>query len=66
MKNKIQNLYKECLEIRFFEKKLIELFSKGKIKGTTHTCIGQENNAVGVINALNKNKNPIIPVSDNN
>ncbi len=55
MKNKIQNLYKECLEIRFFEKKLIELFSKGKIKGTTHTCIGQENNAVGVINALNKN-----------
>ena len=55
MKNKFQILYKESLEIRFFEKKLIELFSKGKIKGTTHTCIGQENNAVGVIDALNKN-----------
>ena len=24
------------------------------IKGTTHTCIGQENNAVGITSALNK------------
>ena len=54
MKRKIEELYRDSLEIRYFEKKLIELFSKGKIKGTTHTCIGQENNAVGVIEALKK------------
>ena len=52
MKNQIIDLYKESLEIRYFERKLLELFSQGKIGGTTHTCIGQENNAVGVIRAL--------------
>ena len=54
IKNSIESFYKQSLEIRLFEKNLIELFSKGKIAGTTHTCIGQENNAVGVISALNK------------
>ena len=33
---------------------LLDLFSKGLIKGTTHTCVGQENNAIGVCAALNK------------
>ena len=58
MKNKkkiITELYNESNKIRFFENKLLDLFSKGLIKGTTHTCIGQENNAVGVCAALNKN-----------
>ncbi len=49
------NFYEQSLEIRYFEEKLLELFSEGKISGTTHTCIGQENNAVGVISALKKN-----------
>jgi 2-oxoisovalerate dehydrogenase E1 component len=39
----------ELLEIRNFEKKLLELFDKGKINGTTHTCIGQEEVPVSVI-----------------
>ena len=47
--------YNESLKIRFFENKLLGLFSKGLIKGTTHTCVGQENNAVGVCAALDKN-----------
>ena len=51
MKNKF---YLDCLNIRNFEEGLLGLFAKGLIKGTTHTCIGQENNAVGVCSALNK------------
>ena len=46
--------YENSLKIRFFEQGLLDLFSKGLIKGTTHTCIGQENNAVGVCSALKK------------
>ena len=38
--------------IRRFEETLLEMFSAGKLVGTTHTCIGQEANAVGVVNAL--------------
>ena len=53
-KNKILEFYKKSNKIRKFEKKLINLFSEGLIKGTTHTCIGQENNAVGITSALNK------------
>ncbi len=30
------------LKIRYFELSLLDLFSKGLIKGTTHTCLGQE------------------------
>ncbi len=36
------------LQIRAVETKLLELFSRGKVRGTTHTCIGQEAVAVGV------------------
>ncbi len=52
--NTVVKLYEESIKIRFFEKKLLDLFSEGKIKGTTHTCIGQENNAVGICFALNR------------
>jgi pyruvate dehydrogenase E1 component alpha subunit len=30
------------LLIRYFELSLLDLFSKGKLNGTTHTCLGQE------------------------
>ena len=54
MENKFTSkFYEESLKIRLFEKKLLEFFSRGLIKGTTHTCLGQENNAVGVCAALN-------------
>ena len=45
--------------IRRVEETLLELFSKGLLVGTTHTCIGQEACAVGVINALDKDKDII-------
>ena len=38
--------------IRRFEELLLDLFSAGKLFGTTHTCIGQEANAVGVASHL--------------
>lgn len=44
----------ELLRIRLFEERALEEFSKGKLFGTTHTCIGQEANAVGVIGALQR------------
>jgi len=49
-----EDLVLELCKIRDFENGLLDLFSKGLIKGTTHTCLGQEVNAVGVINALNR------------
>jgi TPP-dependent pyruvate/acetoin dehydrogenase alpha subunit len=38
--------------IRRFEESLLDLFSQGKLVGTTHTYIGQEANGVGIIDHL--------------
>ena len=46
------NTVEKLLKIRIFEKKLLELFSEGKINGTTHTCIGQEEVAVSIMNNI--------------
>lgn len=45
-------LYRRMLSIRLFEERLLDLFPSGEIYGTTHTYIGQEANAVGVLAAL--------------
>jgi TPP-dependent pyruvate/acetoin dehydrogenase alpha subunit len=42
----------EMLRIRLFEERALTEFSKGKLFGTTHTCIGQEADCVGVLGAL--------------
>lgn len=42
-------LVETCVLIRAFEQRLLHLFSLGKIDGTTHTSIGQEVNAVGIL-----------------
>ena len=42
-------LYSELYKIRRFEETLLENFPKGVFFGTTHTYIGQEANAVGVL-----------------
>ncbi|MBF0244027.1 MAG: thiamine pyrophosphate-dependent dehydrogenase E1 component subunit alpha [Planctomycetes bacterium] len=42
------------LLIRLFEERLLELFSRGFIAGTTHACIGQEADAVAVMRSLEK------------
>ena len=46
---------KKLVKIRLFEEKLLELFSEGKINGTTHTCIGQEEIAVAVMSLTKEN-----------
>ena len=40
--------------IRLFEQSLLELFSAGVLTGTTHTCVGQETVAVGVLSAIDR------------
>lgn len=54
LKNRQIKFYKEILLIRRFEELILNLFSKGKLSGTTHAYIGQEANAVGVISNLSE------------
>jgi len=48
-------LYKQLYTIRRFETLLLEKFSTGVFHGTTHTSLGQEANAVGVLSHINEN-----------
>jgi TPP-dependent pyruvate/acetoin dehydrogenase alpha subunit len=43
------DLYRQMLRIRRFEETVLDLFPRGLVYGTTHTYIGQEANAVGVL-----------------
>jgi TPP-dependent pyruvate/acetoin dehydrogenase alpha subunit len=43
------NLYRQMLRIRRFEEQVLDSFPRGLVFGTTHTYIGQEANAVGVL-----------------
>jgi len=45
-------LLKEMLRIRRFEERCAELYSAGKIRGFLHLYIGEEANAVGVMQAI--------------
>ncbi len=51
--------YQQMRTIRRVEETLLQLFSQGKIRGTVHTCLGQEATAVGVIAALDRKKDVI-------
>ncbi|MEN6529034.1 MAG: thiamine pyrophosphate-dependent dehydrogenase E1 component subunit alpha [Anaerolineaceae bacterium] len=46
------DLYRSMVRIRRFEETILEEFKRGVFAGTTHTSIGQEANAVGVISTL--------------
>ncbi|UYN88852.1 MAG: thiamine pyrophosphate-dependent dehydrogenase E1 component subunit alpha [Anaerolineales bacterium] len=46
-------LYKQLATIRQFEETVLDAFPKGAFYGTTHTYIGQEANAAGVLAHLN-------------
>lgn len=52
--------YKIMQKIRRVEETILELFSEGKVSGTTHTYSGQEANAVGIISHLNPEIDRII------
>ncbi|RDV36840.1 thiamine pyrophosphate-dependent dehydrogenase E1 component subunit alpha [Bradymonadaceae bacterium TMQ3] len=47
-----EKLYAQMRLIRRFEEQLLERFDRGLLVGTTHAYIGQEADAVGVINHL--------------
>jgi acetoin:2,6-dichlorophenolindophenol oxidoreductase subunit alpha len=45
-------LYRRMRFIRRFEERLLELFDTGVLNGTTHACIGQEADCIGVVDHL--------------
>jgi len=48
--------YRLAAAIRGFEEMLLDQFARGRIGGTTHTCIGQEIAAVAVTAALDRTR----------
>jgi TPP-dependent pyruvate/acetoin dehydrogenase alpha subunit len=52
--------YRQMYLIRRFEERALGLFSKGLLNGTVHTCIGQECCCVGVVNALDKQRDVVV------
>ena len=55
IKNEADDFYFQMVLIRKFEKKLLSLFEKNLIHGTTHTYIGQESNSTAIFNHLDFN-----------
>ncbi|MGH3078660.1 MAG: thiamine pyrophosphate-dependent dehydrogenase E1 component subunit alpha [Gaiellaceae bacterium] len=55
----LATLYERMFFIRRFEETLLDLFSQGKLVGTTHTYIGQEANGVGVIDHLDPERDVV-------
>jgi pyruvate dehydrogenase E1 component alpha subunit len=53
-KEKLTHMYKQMLEIRFFEEKVFDLYAQNLVPGTIHLYLGEEAVAVGVCSALNK------------
>jgi TPP-dependent pyruvate/acetoin dehydrogenase alpha subunit len=47
-----ERLYRRLLFVRRFEENLLDLFERGLLNGTTHACIGQEADAVAIIEHL--------------
>lgn len=52
----VREQYALLTGIRRFEQSLLDLFATGALAGTTHTCIGQETIAVGVMSALDRER----------
>ena len=55
----IRALYETMALIRAVEQSLLDLFGKGKLRGTVHTGIGQEGIAAGVVAALDLERDVI-------
>jgi TPP-dependent pyruvate/acetoin dehydrogenase alpha subunit len=51
--------YRLACGIRGFEQMLLDQFARGRVGGTTHTCIGQEITAIGITAALNRDRDCI-------
>ena len=57
--SRLATFYERMFFIRRFEETLLDLFSLGKLVGTTHTYIGEEANAVGLIDHLEPERDTI-------
>jgi pyruvate dehydrogenase E1 component alpha subunit len=53
-KDKLVEMYKRMLEIRFFEEKVFDLYAQNLVPGTIHLYLGEEAVAVGVCSILRK------------
>ena len=49
-----ERLYRRMCFIRRFEESLLDLFERGLLNGTTHACIGQEADAVAIMEHLDE------------
>lgn len=49
-----ERIYRRMRFIRRFEENLLDLFDRGMLNGTTHACIGQEANAVAILDHLHE------------
>jgi TPP-dependent pyruvate/acetoin dehydrogenase alpha subunit len=56
----VEALYAQLVAIRTFEESLLAMFGAGVLAGTTHTCLGQEATAVGVISALDRDRDIVV------
>jgi TPP-dependent pyruvate/acetoin dehydrogenase alpha subunit len=54
-----ERYFQQMVLIRTLETALLDMFSRGLLGGTTHTSIGQEANAVGVVDALDRSLDTI-------
>ncbi len=52
----LREQYSLLVSIRRFEQSLLDLFASGILAGTTHTCVGQETTAVGVMSAIDRDR----------
>ncbi len=52
-------MYFQMKLIRTFEETLLNLFTRNELAGTTHTCLGQEADAVGVVGCLDREKDMV-------
>lgn len=55
-----ERLYREMLLIRRTEETLLDLFARGLVGGTTHACIGQEADAVGIVGQLDPARDRVV------
>lgn len=49
---RLEQFYRDLVRVRRFDERVIELFHQGVVKGTAHSCVGQEAIAVGACAAL--------------
>lgn len=54
-----QGLVQTMARIRRFEMNLLDLFARGKISGTTHTCVGQEACAVALYAHIDRERDAV-------